>query len=126
MASHNDLGKWGEDYAENYLDKHGYAILHRNWRLGKRDLDIVALTEDNTTVVFVEVKTRKWDDIIDPTEAVNRQKMKSIGYAANAYIKEFNIDNEIRFDVITIVADSNNTDDIKLTHIEDAFNPCLI
>jgi len=126
MAEHNDLGKWGEDLAENYLANKGYAILHRDWRLGKRDIDIIALTEDNTTIVFVEVKTRKWDDKIDPVEAVNRQKMKSIGIAANAYIKAFNIEYEWRFDIITIVGNGNNINDVRLTHIEDAFNPCLL
>lgn len=124
MAAHNELGKWGENLAEEYLVRKGYFIRHRNWRLGKRDLDIVALTEDQTTIVFVEVKTRKWDDVIDPEAAVDWKKMKSIGYAANAYIKEFNIDADVRFDVITVVG--NDGTEPKVNHIEDAFNPCLL
>ena len=46
MAEHNDLGKWGEAEASRYLESKGYAILDRDWRFGKRDLDIVALSED--------------------------------------------------------------------------------
>lgn len=124
MASHNELGKWGENLAEEYLVRKGYSIRHRNWRLGKRDLDIVALTEDATTIVFVEVKTRQWDDVIDPEAAVDLKKMKSIGYAANAYVKELNIEADVRFDVITIVG--NDDTEPKINHIEDAFNPCLL
>lgn len=124
MASHNETGKWGEDYAQAYLAKKGYTIKERDWHLGKRDIDIIALTEDMMTLVFVEVKTRKWDTIIDPTEAVNRQKMKSIGYCANAYIKTMNLDMDFRFDIISIVGDEETQIDIE--HIEDAFNPCLL
>jgi putative endonuclease len=123
MAKHNDLGKWGEDYAEEYLIKKGYTVAARDWHLGKRDIDIIAYTPDALTIVFVEVKTRRWDDVMDPTEAVNRQKIKSIGYCANAYIKDFNIDLDMRFDIIAIVGSQET--DIKIHHIEDAFNPCL-
>lgn len=124
MAQHNELGKWGEDFAEEYLVKKGYSIRERDWHLGKRDIDIIAISEDSRTIVFVEVKTRTQDELMDPTEAVTRQKIKSIGYCANAFIKEFNLDMEIRFDIISIVGDGHS--EPKLEHIEDAFNPCLV
>ena len=124
MAAHNELGKWGEDYAEAYLVRKGYSIRERDWHLGKRDLDIIAISEDMRTIVFVEVKTRTQDEIMDPSEAVNRQKIKSIGYCANAFIKEFNLDMEIRFDIITVIGDGKG--EPRLEHIEDAFNPCLV
>ena len=43
MAEHNDLGKWGEDLAADYLQRKGYMILERDWKSGHRDLDIIAL-----------------------------------------------------------------------------------
>ena len=42
MASHNELGKWGEDIAANYLERLGYTIIERDWKSGHRDLDIIA------------------------------------------------------------------------------------
>ena len=42
MAQHNQLGKWGEEYAANYLLGKGYDILERDWRIGHRDIDIKA------------------------------------------------------------------------------------
>ena len=42
MASHNELGKEGENAAVKYLLEKGYEIRHRNWHSGHRDLDIVA------------------------------------------------------------------------------------
>ena len=57
MAAHNELGKWGEDLAAEYLEKKGYTIVERDWKSGRRDIDIIALDDD--VVVFVEVKTRR-------------------------------------------------------------------
>ena len=49
MAEHNELGKWGEDEAARFLQRKGFTILERDWRVGKRDLDIIALKEDGKT-----------------------------------------------------------------------------
>ena len=59
MAQHNELGKWGENMAAQYLIDKGYAIRHRDWKSGRRDIDIVAVTPDGSTLAFVEVKTRR-------------------------------------------------------------------
>ncbi len=124
MAEHNETGIWGEDYAAEYLLKNGYTIRERDWRLGHRDVDIIAVSEDGTTMVFVEVKTRTRSELVDPIAAVDLKKMRSIGYCANAYIKKYDIDQEIRFDVITVMKEENK--EIELRHIEDAFNPCVL
>ena len=124
MASHNDLGKWGEELAAQHLREQGYTILDRDWRLGHRDLDIVARTPDGTTVVFVEVKTRTSDVVSRPQDAVDARKVRSLGAAANAYAKEFQLWDELRFDLISIIGDRAET--AVLEHVEDAFNPLLI
>ena len=111
MAQHNDLGKWGETFAADFLQKQGYIIRERDWQFGKRDIDIIALTADLTTLVFVEVKTRTNKEMVEPELAVTRQKIKSIGIAANNYIKQFDVVEEIRFDVITIVGSDASNDE---------------
>ena len=45
MADHNELGKWGEDLAADYLQRKGYTIIERDWKSGRRDLDIIAFDE---------------------------------------------------------------------------------
>lgn len=124
MAAHNELGEWGEEKAAQYLSRGGYTICQRDWKSGKRDLDIVALTPDGTTLVFVEVKTRASDELESPQDAVTRKKMASVGCAANDYIKSFAVEDEVRFDVISVVG--TNDSDIRIEHIEDAFNPLLL
>ena len=99
MAEHNDLGKWGEDEAALYLEDEGYTIIDRDWRLGRRDLDILAYTPDGNTLVVVEVKTRTGEEYQQPEEAVTPGKMRNLAIAANAYVKECQVDKELRFDV---------------------------
>ena len=124
MARHNELGKAGEDFAASYLEHAGYGIIERDWRQGSRDIDIVARTEDGTTVVFVEVKTRSSDAIVRPEDAVDARKIRNLGRAADAYVKERAIWDELRFALINIVGTA--PENFKLEHIIDAFNPLLV
>ncbi len=124
MAEHNDLGKWGEDEAALYLEDEGYTIIDRDWRLGRRDLDILAYTPDGNTLVVVEAKTRTGEEYQQPEEAVTPGKMRNLAIAANAYVKECQVDKELRFDVISIVGSEHQVK--SLQHLKDAFNPMLI
>ena len=68
------LGQRGEDAAAKFLKRKGYRILarHVDSRLG--ELDIIAV--DGRTVVFVEVKTRTYDDAGHPAEAIDARKQQ--------------------------------------------------
>jgi putative endonuclease len=117
MAKHNELGKAGEEAAVKYLEGKGYVIRHRNWRYLHFELDIVAYKDGAVRVI--EVKTRSNDDFKEPVEAVNRQKRMRIMKATNAYIKYFNLDQPVFFDIITLVGSEGI---FKIEHIENAFN----
>ena len=75
MASHNELGKEGENAAVKYLLEKGYEIRHRNWHSGHRQ----------------------------PEDAVDRRKIRSIVASTDAYVRKFAIDLPVRFDIITVV-----------------------
>lgn len=124
MAEHNDLGKWGEDEAALYYEDRGYEILERDWKVGKRDIDLIALTEDKDTLVFVEVKTRQNNDLQEPEEAVDVKKMRNLAIAANAYVKSHGLDMDVRFDIISVIGKCSCVESIEC--FEDAFNPLLI
>lgn len=119
MAEHNDLGHWGEMMAAEYLERGGFRILHRNWRDGHRDLDIVAIDADQ--LVIVEVKTRKTDAIMAPELAVDRRKMRNLGIAAMKYVSFYGIEMPLRFDIVTVTGTVGG--ECSINHIENAFNP---
>jgi len=123
MAQHNDLGKWGEEQAATFLERKGYTICDRDWRAGHRDLDIIALNEDQTILVIVEVKKRTSAELNEPEEAVNKKKIRNIGNAANLYLKQFNVEYDVRFDIVSVTGTSDSN--AKIEHIIDAFNPLL-
>ncbi len=120
MAEHNIVGKEGEEAAIAFLKDKGYEIRHINWRKGRYELDIVACFQDE--LVIAEVKTRSGVPLTSPQEALDNQKIRHIVQAADMYVKIFDIDLSIRFDLISITGNYPNFD---IEHIEDAFYPPL-
>ena len=115
MAAHNELGKWGEDLAADYLQRKGYTIIERDWKSGRRDLDIVA--KNGNVIVFVEVKTRRNRLFGEPEESVDYHKLQNLQQAISHYVKFKHIRQEIRFDIISIVGTVGTDPDIQ--HIQD-------
>ncbi|ANF50717.1 hypothetical protein A0O34_09360 [Chryseobacterium glaciei] len=117
MANHNDLGKKAEDLAVEFLQKNSYKILIRNFRYQKAEIDII--TEKGSLIVVVEVKARSTDAFNLPQEAVNKRKISLIVSATNHYLEEFNKDQEVRFDIISVLPDAKGK--LVIEHIIDAF-----
>ncbi|AZA47865.1 YraN family protein [Chryseobacterium carnipullorum] len=117
MATHNDFGKIAEDLAAEYLQKNGYKVVKRNFRFQKAEIDIIA--EKENLIIIVEVKARSTDAFILPQEAVTKAKIRSVVSAANHYLEEFNRNNEVRFDIISVLPDERKN--LIIEHITDAF-----
>lgn len=120
MAQHNEFGKQGEAVAQKYLLEKGYKILATNWRFGKDEIDIIA--RHNSFLVIVEVKTRSTNSYGDPEEAVTNKKRKFLVRAADAYVEQHKVNEEVRFDIISIVVTEKHW---EVNHIEDAFYPTI-
>ncbi len=118
--STNSIGKLGESLASTHMVGLGYKILERNWRFGKKELDIIA--ENEGFIIFIEVKTREQEFEDRLEEYINRSKQKNIIDAANEYLRRHETEKEARFDVIAIVLNGGNP---KIEHIEEAFYPTL-
>ncbi len=117
MADHNEFGKIAEDLAVDFLVRNQYKILARNFRYLKAEIDIIA--EAGNQIIIVEVKARHTDAFLEPQEAVNKKKIKLLISAANYFIEEYNIDKEVRFDIISVLPNKQKT--LEIHHIMDAF-----
>ncbi len=117
---HLAAGRWGEQQAVRFLKSKGFKILGERVRAGKHDeLDIIA--QDRTSLVFIEVKTRRNETFGRPFAAVGKEKRRRLARAAVAYLKKQNTEPEyIRFDVVEVVGEpGGNPPEIR--HIENAF-----
>ncbi len=91
--------------AATYLVGRGYEVLARNWRLGsgeiRGEIDLVCRTGD--TLVFVEVKTRAYDDPA-PEDQVNPAKMHQLTKAAKVFLGRYGSPQPpARFDVVAVL-----------------------
>ena len=120
MGRNNITGAWGEAQAAAYLRKKRYKIVGANYRCRFGEIDLIA--SNRTNLVFVEVKTRSSESYGDVYEAVTPRKMRNVILAAEAYMKQNEIDLPVRFDVVTVVPDG---DTHRIEHIRDAFYPEL-
>ena len=118
MAEHNNLGKAGEEAAFRYLISKDYVIRHRDWKSEKRDLDIVA--EKDGKLIIVEVKTRADEEYGEPEDAVTNKKIRHIIESTDAYIRKYNIDLPVRFDIIAV---TGKEPPFHIEHFPDAFYP---
>lgn len=119
FKSTKDIGKRGEDIAADYLKRHNFSIILRNYRKNYGELDIIA--EHEGDLVFIEVKTRTTESHGSAEEAVTLSKQRQIIKLATVYISEHALyDQNVRFDVISILLQKNKV--LKLNHIQHAFS----
>lgn len=112
------VAAWGEELAARTLVRSGLEILDRNWRSGRRELDIVAREGD--VVAFVEVKTRG-PGLEAPLEAVDRRKRRDLRRAAEGWIHAHpGVGREFRFDVVAVERVPGS--EPRLEHVRAAFH----
>lgn len=118
----NPIAIISETEAARLLEKKGFRIVERNWRLGHLEVDLIA--ENKQTIVFVEVKARTstFGNRM-PEENVDEIKRKRIIAAANAYLKYRLIEKTPRFDIVGILVDPTTQKITYCNHLENAFQP---
>ncbi len=118
MNTYNKIiGKKGEDIAKDWLEKNGYAIIEQNWRHSYWEVDIIASKKNK--LHFVEVKTRNSHKFGKPEEGFNKNKMKSLKNAAEAYQYQYPTWTKIQFDILAITLQHEKV--LELFLIEDVY-----
>ncbi|MBU1110201.1 YraN family protein [Patescibacteria group bacterium] len=87
LTHQKSLGQLGENLAAKYLEKQGYKILACNYspkRWG--EIDIIAIDDD--TLVFIEVKTRIGEQMLEAFESIDKHKLQVLKRTAQLFIRE--------------------------------------
>lgn len=112
-----EFGKFGEQMVAKYLTDKGYIIIEHNYRRGHLEIDLIAL--DGDELVIVEVKSRAYDSILQPENAVDHKKRLALIRLANEYVKTHNRKENVRFDIVTIVPKEGGVD---IRHLKNAYS----
>ena len=116
------LGRTGEDLALAHLRRLGFELVVRNHRTRWGEIDLIV--HDGSTLVFVEVKTRRASGAgRGPWEALHERKRAQVRRMAAAYLAEVRERPravQLRFDAIGVVIDAHGRL-VRLDHLEAAF-----
>lgn len=82
--SRKSFGHWGENLAVEFLVRHGFTVVSRNYYCQEGEIDIIAFKNDEWW--FVEVKTRRSVTAGEPEEAVDDAKIEKMTAAALDYL----------------------------------------
>lgn len=127
MAQQLELGRRGEELAAAYLQQAGFRIVASNFsvpvgrnRVGaviNVEIDLVAYEE--STLCFVEVKTRSSDWFAQPSVNVDVRKQRQITRAARVYRRIFGlVEADYRYDVVSIVLPSASSGEESAPQID--------
>ena len=100
MASHNNVGKYGEELGRQYLVENDFTIMHTNWKHSWYEIDIIASKAG--VLHFVEVKTRRNNQFGLPEESVDGKKMEKLMNAAEEYLYLYPEWKRVQYDVLSI------------------------
>jgi putative endonuclease len=117
-AARQAFGELGERIAERWLRRHGWKVIQRRFRNGRRDIDLVV--ERDGLVAFVEVKARKGDQFGGPVEAVNWRKQRELARSAKVWVDRHGHPSEsYRFDVVGVLVQGER---VRVRHVANAFS----
>ena len=115
------LGRLGERLALDHLERLGFALVARNHRTRRGELDLVV--HDGTTLVFVEVKTRRAPacagSSLDAFSPAKRERVRAMARAWLAETPDRPRALELRLDAVAVTVDAHDRL-VRLDHLEGA------
>ena len=100
LPSHLARGRAAEDLAVRHLKQHGLAIVQRNFRTRRGEIDIVA--REGATLVFVEVRLRGNADFGGAAGSITARKRARLVAAAGEYLARHRSPPPCRFDAVLL------------------------
>ena len=114
-----NVGRRGEQLAEEHLLAQGARLLERNYRIDYGEIDL--LLEHEGDLVAVEVKTRDVADLEQPEEAVSWRQLRRIVRALATYAMDNDLLEETwRIDAVLIVIEPDGSV-LRLDHLRSVY-----
>ena len=95
-------GNDAELRACQYLNEQGLELIERNFHCRYGEIDLVM--RDQQTIIFVEVRFRKADSLVDGAQSITTSKQQRIIRSASYYLQrhKFNETIPARIDVVAV------------------------
>ena len=122
MTHAQELGRFAEDIAANYLLSLNWLIIGRNLRNEYGELDIAALDRISRPeeLVIIEVRCRTIGMIQSPLDSIGPKKLRTLINSAREFVNSSNWQGFWRIDVIGVtVRDKDDRNNWQLEHIRD-------
>ena len=122
MTHSQQLGRFAEDTAAEYLASIGLKVLDRNVRNHYGELDIVALdpAAQPEELVIAEVRCRTLGQVQAPLDSIGSRKLRTLLRASQQLVDDIGWTGFWRIDVIGItLQDKFSTDKWELEYIKD-------
>jgi putative endonuclease len=111
---HLHPGRRGEEAAYFYLRQQGYVIVARNYRSPRSRSELDMVGWDDTTLCFIEVKTRSTRGIMPAETAVDAEKQRDLSRVAREFLRKIKGDPQFRFDIVSVYVEPGAEPDIEL------------
>lgn len=116
-TSRAELGRAAEALVAEHLMAAGFAVLGRNVRLGRLELDLIVRRND--LLVFCEVRARRHDRFVAPAATMDARKVARVRQAAAQWLRTHRPGAlDVRFDVAAVVFD---TPGARIEYYEGAY-----
>lgn len=117
MNANQNIGKYGEDRAAEFLSGLGYELIERNWRGSSGEIDIVA--RDHDCLVFAEVKTRTRTGFGHPFEAITTKKLQSMRRLVGEWCQNRQLAGvKVRLDAVSVLIIDGR---VRIEHLRQVF-----
>ncbi len=112
-------GQQAETLACDFLSDKGLKLITKNYHCRYGEIDLIM--KQDQTIVFVEVRSRKSNNLVDSASSVNWTKQQKLQRTAENYLQQNHVPASIpaRFDVIAVTHNQSQRADINW--IQNAF-----
>ena len=113
MGITQEKGQFAEKLACKYLKQQGLSFIKNNYHCRYGEIDLIM--KQDSTIVFVEVRYRKANSLVDSISSIDERKQQKLYRSAENYLQQNKIHHSIpaRFDIVAVTESNKPEPEIK-------------